>query len=243
MTAPSKPIKIMLVDDQSLIRQGLRVLLNLETDLEVVAEAEQGQAALDLLDPMAAAESLPDVVLMDLRMPVMDGIAATQRIRDRYPSVQVLVLTTFDEQALVAEAVEMGALGYVLKDTPVQDLAVMIRSIHKGYGQFGPGILSKLAAPKSSQSPTFSSPTTTNPFNLSNPEPGMDLLQTLTARERQVLYWIAQGSSNREIAQKLYLSEGTVKNHITRILSCLQVRDRTQAALLVQSLPYSWFFT
>ncbi|AKG23294.1 response regulator [Calothrix sp. 336/3] len=217
----TNPIKVILVDDQYLIRQGLRALLELEADLEVVAEAENGKIALELI-----AQLHPDVVLMDIRMPIMDGVATTKEIYQRFPLVKVLVLTTFDDDEFVTTALQNGAMGYLLKDTPSEELAVAIRAVYKGYTQLGPGIVKKLLM-------QFSR---TSEKNLLTPP---DSLAELTPREKEVLRLIATGASNKEISQILYISEGTVKNHVTNILNRLNLRDRTQAAIFANSfLPY-----
>ncbi|NEP15747.1 MAG: response regulator transcription factor [Leptolyngbya sp. SIO4C1] len=214
-------IHILLVDDQSIIRQGLSALLELEADLQVVGDAENGKAALALVAALAQTGRPPDVALMDLRMPMMDGIAATRQLKQRYPEIQVLVLTTFDDDELIAQALRVGAQGYLLKDTPSEELAAAIRAVAKGYSQFGPGIVEKmLSAPASA------------PTDLEIPEG----FWQLTPREKEVLQLIGQGASNREIAQALYLSEGTVKNHVTHLLGRLNLRDRTQAAILAEQL-------
>ncbi|NJO43916.1 MAG: response regulator transcription factor [Cyanobacteria bacterium CRU_2_1] len=211
-------IRVLLVDDQSLIRQGLNALLEIEPDLQIVGEAENGQMAIEQVKALQ-----PDVVLMDLRMPVMDGVAATRAISQQFPKIKVLVLTTFDTDEYVAEALRQGAIGYLLKDTPSEELANAIRAVHKGYSQFSPGILQKVIArvPIQSLSVTPELP------------PGFT---DLTPREREVLKLIATGASNREIAQTLYISEGTVKNHVTSILGRLNLRDRTQAAIFANSI-------
>ncbi|MEH1939195.1 MAG: response regulator transcription factor [Nostoc sp.] len=206
-------IKVLLVDDQGLIRQGLRALLELEPDLEIVGEAENGEQAINLV-----AEFQPDVVLLDIRMPIMDGVAATREIQKRFPKTKILVLTTFDDDEYVSAALQNGAMGYLLKDTPSEELAVAIRAVHKGYTQLGPGIVKKLLTQFSNGTPTQSSAVPSS-------------LGELTPREKEVLRLIATGASNREIAQKLYISEGTVKNHVTNILNRLNLRDRTQAAI------------
>jgi DNA-binding NarL/FixJ family response regulator len=219
-------IRIMLVDDQKLIRDGLKALLELEDDLQAIAEADNGQAALQVLETLKSQNSLPDVILMDIRMPIMDGVAATQQICQRYEGIKVikvLILTTFDNDEYVTEALRVGAVGYLLKDTPSEELAAAIRAIYKGYAQFGPGILPKLSAKVS----------TPQPSPAYDVIPGFD---ELTAREREVLSLIASGASNREIALQLYISEGTVKNHVTNILSRLNLRDRTQAAIFANSI-------
>ncbi len=216
-------IHVLLVDDQSLIRQGLKALLELETDLQVVGEAENGQTAIQLIETLQATSRLPDVVLMDVRMPVMDGVAATREITKRFAGTKILVLTTFDDDEYVAAALRYGAMGYLLKDTPSEELAAAIRAIHKGYTQLAPGLVEKIIAKV--------------PTTLPTPPPGWD---DLTPREQDVLQLIAKGASNREIAQSLYISEGTVKNHVTNILTRLNLRDRTQAAIFAHSfLPQS----
>jgi DNA-binding NarL/FixJ family response regulator len=204
-------IRLLLVDDQQIIRQGLKSLLDAKSDLEVVGEAENGQQALAQVQAL-----LPDVVLMDVRMPVIDGVAATRLIHQQFSQVKVLVLTTFDDDEYVSQAMRSGARGYLLKDTHSDDLAAAIRAIHNGYTQLGPGLIEKAI---SSTLPSAAIP----------PE-----MAGLTAREREVLSLIIAGSSNREIAESLFISERTVKNHITRILSQLQVRDRTQAAMFAR---------
>ncbi|MEH2422257.1 MAG: response regulator transcription factor [Nostoc sp.] len=206
-------IRVLLVDDQSLIRQGLKALLELEPDLEIVGEAENGEQAINLV-----AEFQPDVILLDIRMPIMDGVAATREIQKRFAKTRILVLTTFDDDEYVSAALQNGAMGYLLKDTPSEELAVAIRAVHKGYTQLGPGIVKKLLTQFSNPAPTQSSAVPSS-------------LAELTPREKEVLRLIATGASNREIAQKLYISEGTVKNHVTNILNRLNLRDRTQAAI------------
>ncbi|WP_216867668.1 response regulator transcription factor [Leptothoe spongobia] len=215
----SSIIPVILVDDQQIIRQGLKTLLDLEEDITIVGDADNGKTALALLERLQLTDQLPAVVLMDMRMPVMDGVAATGAIATRYPTIQVLVLTTFDDDDLIAQAMAVGAKGYLLKDTPSEELAQAIRSVAKGYSQFGPGILEKMLAKQ--QQPDVEVPA------------GFD---ELTPREKDVLRLIGTGANNREIAEALFLSEGTVKNHVTRLLGRLGVRDRTQAALLAAKL-------
>lgn len=211
-------IRVLLVDDQAIIRQGLKTLLELEPDLEIVGDGANGQIAVELVQSLT-----PDVILMDIRMPVMDGVAATQTIHRQFPNVKVLILTTFDDDDYVSEALRVGAIGYLLKDTPSEELANAIRAVHKGYAQFGPGIFQKV----------MSHMPTSTPAQTADIPPGVE---ELTKRERQVLVLIAKGASNKEIAKTLYISEGTVKNHVTNILGRLDVRDRTQAAILANSV-------
>lgn len=205
-------ISILLVDDESLIRRGLKALLNLEKDLEVVGEAENGQNAIIQVETLH-----PNVVLMDVRMPIMDGVAATKEICSRFPETKVLVLTTFDTDEYVSKALKFGAAGYLLKDTPCEELAQAIIAVHKGYTQLGPTIGKKFIdhLPIVTQTPL--------------------IWQELTPREQEILQLIAGGATNREIAQKLYIAEKTVKNHVTNILSQLNMRDRTQAAVWASS--------
>lgn len=205
-------IKILLVDDQSIVREGLRSLLQAKPDLEVVGEAENGQLAVEI-----ALTLRPDVVLMDVRMPVMDGVAATRILHEQAPEIKVLVLTTFDDDEYVSQAMHSGAKGYLLKDTPSEELAQAIRSIHKGYTHLGPGLFEKAIATPPTPTQTVAA---------------VSAIEQLTPREREVLHLIAQGYNNREIAQALYISERTVKNHVNSILNRLNLRDRTQAAIL-----------
>ncbi|MEG4803200.1 response regulator transcription factor [Microcoleus sp. ARI1-B5] len=214
-------IRILLVEDRELIRSGLKALLETQPDLQIVGEADNGQRAIQQLEVLHTQFLPPDIVLMDIQMPIMDGVQATQHICQKYPETKILILTTFNDTQYIAEAIRYGAKGYVLKDTPTAELIEAIHCIYKGYTQFGPGILEKMVAQVSAPKP--------NKLEL---PPGMT---ELTSREREVLLLIAKGSSNREIAQTLFLSEGTVRNHITHILARLNLRDRTQAALVANS--------
>lgn len=216
-------IKLLLVEDQEIVRRGLKTLLEIKPDLEVIGEAGNGQQAVELVESFYDRAQPPDVVLMDIRMPVMDGVTATQRLCQQFPDIKILVLTTFDDTKYVTEALRSGAKGYLLKDTPSEELAEVIRSIDRGYTQFGPGILEKLIA---------TTPVAAKAQSTELP-PG---ITDLTTREREVLRLIATGASNREIAQALFLSEGTVRNHISHILTRLNLRDRTQAAIVANSV-------
>jgi DNA-binding NarL/FixJ family response regulator len=219
-------IHILLVEDQEMIRRGLKSLLETKSDFKVVGEASNGQQAIELVGLLHTVAQPLDIVLMDIRMPIMDGVTATQHICQQFPETKILVLTTFDDAQYVSEALRLGAKGYLLKDTPIEELAEAIRSIDKGYTQFGPGIVEKML--------TY--------VSVSQAKKQLELPQgmtELTPRERQVLGMIVQGKSNREIAQTLFLTEGTVRNHITHILTRLNLRDRTQAAI-VASPFLSW---
>lgn len=210
-------IRLLVVDDQSLICQGLKAMLSLEEDLEVVGIANNGEQAL------AQVESLrPDVVLMDVRMPVMDGRETTRRICQQYPQVKVLVLSTFDDSQYIADAIRAGARGYLLKDMPSEELAQAIRAVHKGYAQLGPGLLEKFAE------------------TLATPEvvakPALSTISNLTPREQEVLQLVGLGYTNRDIAQSLYISEGTVKTHVTHLLNRLNLRNRAQLAIYANTV-------
>lgn len=207
-------IRILIVDDQNLIRRALKLLLTVDEGLEVVAEAENGEEA---IAKVAALQ--PDVVLMDVQMPKMDGVAATQEICQRFPAIKVLMLTIDDHDQEVIQALRFGAAGYLLKNTPPEELAIAIRAVHRGYTHLGPGLGQKVIA------------------QIPDPLPQQRLQwQELTPREREILSLIATGANNREIAQKLVITEKTVKNHVSNILNRLNLRDRTQAAILVHSL-------
>lgn len=215
-------IRILLVDDQTIIRQGLANLLEAQPDLTVVGAAENGQQAIEQVATLYNTLRQPDVVLMDVRMPEIDGVAATRQICVDFPGVKILVLTTFDDDEYVQQAMRFGAKGYLLKQTPIADLSVAIRAVHQGYTHMGPGLFEK----------TFNTPNPANPPEVLMPT----ALAALSPREQEVLKLISSGLSNREIAQTLFISERTVRNHVTSILSQLQLRDRTQAALLASSV-------
>lgn len=209
-------IKVLLVDDQETFRQGLASLLSLEDDLNMVGQASNGKKAL-----VATQQLQPNVILMDVRMPVCDGVEATREILKCYPWIRILVLTTFDDDEYIRESLQAGALGYLLKRTPSEQIAAAIRSVYQGYSLLSPTIASKVFAnlrPTSSYKKEYQ--------------------EILSKRELEILKLIGQGQNNSEIALKLHLSEGTVKNYITQILSKLEVRDRISAALWVQqNLP------
>jgi len=204
-------VKVLVVDDQRLVREGIASLLSIQEGMSVVGTAVDGQEAVEKALALA-----PDVVLMDVRMPVMDGIAATVQIRRKLPGCQVLMLTTFDDEEYVVKSLQAGATGYLLKDIPAADLAQAIRLVRAGIYQLSPSVAGKLVG----QLGVKSRPATP-------PPPKNDL----TERELEVLRLIAGGATNREIAETLVVSEGTVKNHVSNILSRLGLRDRIQAAL------------
>lgn len=196
-------VRVLITDDERLVREGIAALLALQPGIEVLGTAESGDEAVELATTLA-----PDVVLMDVRMPGTDGVEAATRLRGR---ATVLMLTTFDDDGYIVAALHAGASGYLLKDLPATELAQAIRLAHAGVDQYSAAVTTRLAAMVRSRIP----------------RPTVDL----TDRETEVLRLLATGAANREIARSLYLSEGTVKNHISSILNRLGVRDRTQAAI------------
>jgi DNA-binding NarL/FixJ family response regulator len=215
-------IRVLVVDDQELVRQGLSGLLATQPDLQIVGEAATGKAAI------AQVERLhPDIVLMDIRMPEMDGVMATREICQRFAATKILVLTTFDDTEYISQAMQFGAKGYLLKDTPLDDIAIAIRAVYKGYTYLGPGLYEKTLVEAPPDLPL-------------HPAPFPPQLAELSPRERQVLRLMAKGENNREIAKALYITEKTVKNYVSQILNHLGFRDRTQAAIFVNSVLNVW---
>jgi DNA-binding NarL/FixJ family response regulator len=202
-------IRVCVVDDQTLVRQGIRSLLDLAPDIEVVAEADDGLTALS-----AIAEHAPDVVLLDLRMPRHDGIWTLRALQDSGIETPVLVLTTFDDDELVLKALRAGAKGYLLKDVTLEQVVGAIRTLAKGGTLVQPAITDRLLRAIRTDTPADDAP-----------------VQELTERELEVLRLLAGGYSNREIAAALFLAEGTVKNHVSSVLLKLGTRDRTRAVL------------
>ena len=216
----NRPVRVLVVDDQQLMREGLASLLSIQPGIEIVGAAANGREAVEQAQRLS-----PDIILMDVRMPVMDGVTATQQVRQQLPSCQVLMLTTFDDDEYVFKALAAGASGYLLKDIPAESLAKAVQLAYKGIYQLDPSIAAKLIGTLAT-SPSSS---------LIGPAPAASAQQyDLTEREGEVLRLIAQGATNREIAEELVISEGTVKNHISNILSRLGLRDRTQAAIFAR---------
>ncbi|MFC7550063.1 response regulator [Plantactinospora sp. GCM10030261] len=212
--ATQRPIRILLVDDQPLLRTGFRMVLGAEDDLDIVGEAGDGVEAVDL-----SRRLLPDVVLMDIRMPRMDGVSATRAIVDARLPVRVLILTTFDLDEYVVGALRAGASGFLAKDVPAEDLVTAIRTVAAGEAVVAPRILKRLL----------------DRFAEALPDPAATpgkVINTLTEREREVLVQVARGLSNAEIARELSVSETTVKTHVGHVLTKLQLRDRVQAVVL-----------
>lgn len=201
------PIKVLLVDDHSVVRQGLRMFLNLEEGLEVVGEAENGAEALERIGELS-----PDVVLMDLMMPVMDGIEAIEKAKAQYPDVELVALTSVLEDRSVVKAVKAGAIGYLLKDTEAEELCKSIKAAAAGKVQLSPEASTRLMKALQSGDP----------------------LEELTEREMETLIALSQGKSNKDIADELFVTEKTVKTHVSNVLGKLGVKSRTQAAL------YAW---
>ncbi|HET6314669.1 MAG TPA: response regulator transcription factor [Chloroflexia bacterium] len=227
------------MDDQTLVREGFRKLLELEPDFEVVGTAGDGESAITAMERLAEAQTPPDVVLMDIRMPRMNGIEATRRIKQRWPGAHVVILTTFDDTELIQEGLSAGALGYSLKDITAEQLSMTVRLASSGQVLLQPNIASKVFASFSPATPP-TPPAPKEPHAPAPPGPtSPDLAEPLTEREREILTLVGKGASNREIAEALYLTEGTVKNHMTNILNKIGVRDRTQAALKARELGLS----
>jgi DNA-binding NarL/FixJ family response regulator len=204
-------MKVIICDDQSIVREGLAMLLKLEPDIQIIGMADDGAAAIELVD-----REKPDVVLMDLKMPIINGVEATRQIRSKHPEVRVLVLTTYDDDQWVFDAVKAGASGYLLKDTPREELVKAVRGTFSGKTFLDPAIAGKVldqASRHQAYTPA-------------------EITGKLTEREIDILRLIARGLSNADISDRLFLSEGTVRNHVSAVLSKLGVADRTQAAVL-----------
>jgi DNA-binding NarL/FixJ family response regulator len=211
------PLRVVLADDQVLFREGLRALLAAQANIEVVGDAENGQQVLCIV-----TEQHPDVVLMDVRMPIMDGVTATRRLKNDHANLQIILLTTFDDDEYVFEGLRAGAIGYLLKDAPVKQLIEALQMAARGETFLQPSIAAKLIAELKRQT--------------ASPASASTLIEPLTSREIEILRSVASGRSNREIAEQFVITEGTVKNHMTSILGKLGVRDRTQAVLKAQEL-------
>ncbi|ALG13461.1 response regulator [Kibdelosporangium phytohabitans] len=205
-------VRVLVVDDQRLVREGIASLLGIQPGISVVGMAADGKQAIDQVIALS-----PDVVLMDVRMPEMDGVDAVAVLRRRAPDCKVVMLTTFDDEEYVVQALRAGAAGYLLKDLPAAELAEAVRLAHAGVTQLDHAAAQHIAAALSSHVVA-------------------GRVDLLTARETDVLRLVASGATNREIASRLFLSEGTVKNHVSRILGRLGLRDRTQAAIYARDL-------
>lgn len=215
------PIRILLVDDQSLLREGLRLMFELSEGLVVVGEASTGQQAVDFVE-----KTQVDVILMDVQMPEMNGVEATRIIREQHPDTQVIILTTFDNDEYIFEGLRAGAIGYLLKDSSSERVGEAVRAAARGESLLDPSVAVKLVNEFNKLSGTEARRAAAN----------AQLLSPLTERELDVLDELIQGKSNRAIAEALFLSEGTVKNYVSSILSKLEVAHRTQAALKAKEL-------
>jgi len=212
-------IRVLLVDDQALFREGLETLLSVHKDIQVVGQASNGQEAVEV-----AARVHPDVVLMDVRMPILDGVRATRLLKKALPQCRVIVLTTFDDDEYIFDALRTGAVGYLLKDVASTQLVEAIRAAARGESILEPSVAAKVIAEFTRVSSMV-------------PAAQMEqLVEPLSERELEILGLIVRGASNKEIASQLFIAEGTVKNHVTHILGKLGVRDRTQAALKAREL-------
>lgn len=207
----STSVRVLVVDDQQLIRDGIASMLDIQPGVVVVGTAKNGQEALEQASALA-----PDIILMDIHMPVMNGIEATLKLRQQIPESQVVMLTTFDDESYIIRSLQAGACGYLLKDIAVDELAQAIKLAHAGVYQLAPEIAGKLVG---------------NLMVKSQPKAPKPSEFGLTKRELEVLNLIARGATNREIAEQLFVSQGTVKNHVSSILNRLGLRDRMQAAL------------
>jgi DNA-binding NarL/FixJ family response regulator len=204
-------MKVVICDDQAIVRDGLEMLLKLEPEIQVVGIAEDGAAAIELV-----IKNIPDLVLMDLKMPVVNGVEATRQIKNKNPEIKILVLTTYNDDEWVFDAIKAGASGYLLKDTPRDELIKAIKGTVNGKTYVDPSVAGKVLD------------------QVSNPQtqPTSMITSKLTEREIDILRLIARGFSNTDISERLYLSEGTVRNHVSAILAKLGVSDRTQAAVI-----------
>ena len=262
----TQPIRVMLVDDQRLVRGGLSMLVNSQPDLQVVMEADDGLAAIDVFDRMVSEGQAPQVILMDVRMPHCDGLEAARRIlerdaqREEDERVRIIMLTTFDIDEYVYSAVRAGASGFLLKDTPPEQLLEAIRTVHRGDAVIAPSATRRLLeqmipvldspAPAASAAPIAGSMQATPPaagselpkatfipaehtsFEPVQDYPHRELIEQLSPREFEVLGLIARGLSNAEITRELVLSEATVKTHVSHVLAKLGARDRVQAVIM-----------
>lgn len=215
-------IRILLVDDQILLREGLKTIINLQEDLQVIEEADNGKAAVELMGKIEV-----DVILMDIRMPQVNGVEATRIIKENFPDVHIIILTTFDDDEYIIDALCNGAAGYLLKDIDAQHLIQSIRDVNSGQLMLPSKVAAKLAVRIAGK-----------PTKLKNDEPRHEPINsyTLTDREKEIGSLLAQGLSNSQIARKLYLSEGTVKNYISELYQKLGTSNRTKAGLIIQQI-------
>jgi DNA-binding NarL/FixJ family response regulator len=205
-------IRLLVAEDEPIARQAMARLFDLEADIKIVGEAANGEIAIEL-----ARQTMPDVILMDIRMPKLDGIKATQIIKSEMPSIAIVILTIYDDDASVFDAIKAGAIGYILKDSPIDNALAAVRAAHRGEAMMHPAVAARVM----------------KEFARVHAERKADMkvFAELTDREREILKLLASAKSNKEIAEELFISEKTVKNHISNILFKLQANDRTEAAL------------
>jgi DNA-binding NarL/FixJ family response regulator len=220
-------IRVLLVDDQALIREGLTIILNAQPDIKVVGQAVDGQQAITLADQLQ-----PDVILMDIKMPRLDGIKATRQIKEILPQIPIIILTTYAEDELVFEGIRAGALGYLLKDITRDQLADAVRGAAQGEAQIDPAVAAQVLAEFQRMANLLRRPTPPSPTPADKAEADLPPMEALTPREETILRLLTKGLTNAGIADRLHLSEGTVKNHVSEILSKLHANDRTHAVVL-----------
>jgi DNA-binding NarL/FixJ family response regulator len=214
-------IRVLLVDDQSLVRNGIKALLSHESDLQVVGMADNGRAAIEQVEMLQ-----PDIILTDVHMPIMNGNDLTRILHRRFPAIKVAILSMTGEAQAVMESLYAGAKGYLLKDMLSEDLAESIRFIHRGYTQLAPGLLEKILE-QANRSVVIRS------------DADLPAIAELSTRERDVLHLIGRGAKNIEIAQQLFISEGTVKTYVTRLLTRLNFRNRSELAIYANSVKWN----
>lgn len=223
--APAPPLRLLIVDDQPIIRRGLALMLGAEPGIEVVGQGGDGQEAVDLALALA-----PDVVLMDLQMPRLDGVAATRQITARLPHTHVVVLTTFDDDELVFEAIQAGAHAYLLKDAAEEDVLETVRAVHRGESRLSPTVARKVLQQFRGLASGWQAPPAAAP-QAQDASPALPGDEPLSDKEEHVLALLADGLSNRQIAAQVFLAEGTVKNYVSRIMEKLHARNRTELAV------------
>ncbi|MGF7060480.1 response regulator transcription factor [Brassicibacter mesophilus] len=216
-----KKIKLMLVDDQSLIREGLSMLLSFCDDIEMIGEACNGKEAIELSDRLS-----PDVVLMDIRMPVMNGVEATKIIKEKHPNIKIIILTTFNEDEYVFEGLKNGADGYILKDIKSEEMIKGIKTVYSGNVLLQPEVATRLVK-------VFNNTDFQHRNGIEKAIEIKGAFEKLTPRETEIALLVGKGKNNKEISKELYITEGTVKNHLSKILEKLELDNRTQLALYV----------
>ncbi|MCC7101187.1 MAG: response regulator transcription factor [Rubrivivax sp.] len=232
---PASPLRLLVVDDQALIRRGLALMLGAEPDIEVVGQAADGRQALAL-----AEATRPDVVVMDLQMPVLGGVAATRLLAECLPRTRVVVLTTFDDDERVFEAVQAGAHAYLLKDADEREVLETVRAVHRGESRLSPAVACKVLAQFRALAAGVAAATAA-PRPASSSAPGLAErsprpAEALSDKEWRVLALLADGLSNKQIADAVFLAEGTVKNYVSRIMEKLHARNRTELAVKASQL-------